>query len=120
MEKIIYIVVSIVGVIVAYLFGHKSNSNDGRGTLDGVNESIGRTVSGLDNVSEHAEELNDTVGELGTEISDVGDEIHGITDAVGESTDRIETVAERNERIKDLVSELRRRAESRENKDDSN
>jgi len=118
-EKIIYIIIGVATVIASYLFGRRK-SDDGRTTVGQLESTVDGAVDILDTTEGVAGDIVQRSTESKVTIDDSVEQLDDIGDRLEDGSTELGNSIERNKRIQDIVSELRKRAESRENEDDTN
>lgn len=108
MENFLYGLAVALGLILAYLFG-KRGGDDGRGTLDRVDDAldsagddVGEVADGLEHSIEQLEDVSDAVAENEQRLADDIERVDDIQSDIGQG-------AERLGRIKEIVAELQKR-----------
>ena len=117
MEDFWYGLAVAVGVIVAYIFG-RGNRNDGRRTLDRVDDTLGDAESELGDVGERVADSVDELDRIESELDEVSDAVTGDKQRLADAIKRIDDLgleasegSERHRRIKEIATELRKRYE---------
>ena len=126
MEEIIIGIVSVIVVVLSYIFG-RSRGHDGGEALDRVDDAIRRTDSKLSDAREDTEGIikqSESIGErldsLSEGVESGQQRVGAIKEGLASASERLDGDNERNDRIKDLVSELQKRSVSKNDKDDNN
>lgn len=118
MEKIIYGIIAIVGILVSYVFGRR-NSNDRGTTVEQVRDTLDGAEQRLDASDKRTVDNIERVDNIETGLKQSVDRVDSVEEKLGNNTERLERSKERNIEIQDIVRELRQRAKNKTDGNDS-